>query len=309
MAPISITVDPRSLERFFYWIIIIGLGVALVFTYIHGNKQGKELETLKGNGNTNVANEQGNLLTGAVTNNSSATGQAQIVETPECTYNSECANGKLCTNGKCTEKPPECIKDIDCINKGTDYTCVNETCTFAPECEDDTDCKSGFECLKSVCEEMDLSGELTFKIENIKYIYEENATTEKVTTRLRSFDIIIENGLDEDVDYTAYVWFVSKSHRVDIGKLTWVYKWGSTGNEKTIDIPVVKSGATYEKTIMFTHGDGKPGGNAPLSSIDDGDQAYVAVWLYKDSLADDDGFDTEDEDPLYMFEDDFTVES
>ncbi|MFH1649596.1 MAG: hypothetical protein ABIA93_03535 [Candidatus Woesearchaeota archaeon] len=306
MSDVNITVSTRFLERTLYWVLIIGLGIGLFLTILDNHDLKQKIELGGGSAQaaaqqTAPSNDSGSTgITGAVTNDSE----------PKCTANIDCEIGYECTEGSCVKITPvvECNLHSDCVDKGALYKCRDSKCVYEPECTTNDDCDSGFECTKNKCVETTLSGEVELKVTEIQYLYDDAALDNDGNTRLRSFDLEITNGLSSSVDYTGLVWFVSKSHQIDIGSKNWKYGFEWDSDMNSLDLPVIKSGETYTKRVTLTHNSGDAGGNWPLAQITDGDRAYFEVRFYTDSDYASNNFDPEDTDYISA-SDDFVITS
>lgn len=195
MSDIQVTINSRSLERFFFITIILVLAGLNIYSWIgtdkldtDNNATGNAIDTSAGA----VARSAG--IEGAETCSDGIKNQDET--------NVDCGGvcGGYWYEGKCNDIPQiqsnpeaECRLNSDCK---AGFQCASGACVeIPPECETNSDCRYDEECKSGKCVEKRLSGKLDVKIETVEI----GAGVGTETKKLKSVKLNIENGLSKTV--------------------------------------------------------------------------------------------------------------
>lgn len=194
MSEIQLTVNSRSLERFFFIIVILVLASLNFIQWNHDTGDAVTAQVtadteLQGVEDTDVPETQtdADLVAGTCTDGIKNQDETQV----DC--------GGTCSgywyDNDCNSEPKEADDDIECrMNSDCDsgYTCEDNACVeIPPECEEDSDCQYNEECTADFkCEEKRLSGLLEAKILTVDVAAGVGENTKKV----KAVKLEIENG-------------------------------------------------------------------------------------------------------------------
>ncbi|MBN1646023.1 hypothetical protein JW868_03215 [Candidatus Woesearchaeota archaeon] len=196
MAELQITVKTRTLERMIYIIIILVLLVFVIMDFFEDS--GTSDNTSDNNGHNDEENAAAQATCSDGIKNQDETNIDCGGTCGGYWYESTCNAEPQDTS---TTNEVECRLHSDC--EGDMYMCRNGECVFEPECEQDSDCDEGYTCEDNACEEIPLSGAVTYTIGNI-----DGSGTDFI--RVEEVQLSIENGRPDTIFYQFDVWIYYK---------------------------------------------------------------------------------------------------
>lgn len=262
MTEIQVTLNSRSVERFFFIIVILALAVLNVLQWTSDDGM-----TAKVTGNTEMQDVDPEVQAGEP----EPTCNDGILNQDENHVDCGGACGGYWYDGQCNSEPQdsEPEQEIECrLNSDCEegFKCEDNACIeIPPECEVDDDCAYNEFCDEGMCEEKELSGSVDVEILSVDVHAGTGENTKKVTAaKLR-----IENG---------------KSRSVDIYAKAYVYESRSDPLYNMVqggpfDIGSLKSGETVERFYNING----------VSFQDDDEDRSLRIELYDD---DDDELDS-----------------